>query len=69
MAKRVLIATTGSLGDLHPYLAIVTHPLAYAAQIAAEKTGSPWISTVPTPTVFFSRFDPPLLAPYPVSEG
>src|SRR6266849_6414067 len=44
---------------------IVTHPLAYAAQIAAEKTGLPWISTVPTPTVFFSRFDPPVLAPYP----
>jgi UDP:flavonoid glycosyltransferase YjiC (YdhE family) len=149
MAKRVLIVTTGSLGDLHPYLAIglellsrgaavtiatnnyyrtkvertglgftpmgphiapvnsevmqramdlkkgaeyllrqiiypgvpaayaevmdavprtdiiVTHPLAYAAQIAAEKTGLPWISTVPTPTVFFSRFDPPVLAPYP----
>ena len=149
MAKRVLIATTGSLGDLHPYLAIglelrsrgttvtiatnnyyrtkvertglgfapmgphippvnseamqlamdpkkgaeyllrqiiypgvpatytevmdailradiiVTHPLAYAAQIAAEKMGLPWISTVPTPTVFFSRYDPPVLAPYP----
>lgn len=149
MAKQVLIATTGSLGDLHPYLAIglelrsrgaavtiatnnyyrskvegtglgfapmgphiapvsseamqhamdlkkgpeyllrrimypavaeayadvmdalqradiiVTHPIAYAAQIAAEKTGLPWISAVPTPAVFFSRFDPPVLAPYP----
>lgn len=149
MPKRVLIATTGSLGDLHPYLAIglglrsrgagvtiatnnyyrtkvertglgfvpmgphiapvnseamrqamdlkkgpeyllrqilypglpaayaevmdalpqadviVTHPIAYAAQIAAEKTGLPWISAVPSPTVFFSRFDPPVFAPYP----
>lgn len=149
MSKRVLIATTGSLGDLHPYLAIglelrtrgstvtiatnnyyrtkvertglefapmgphvppvnseamqramdlkkgpeyllrqimypgvpaayaevmdalqradviVTHPIAFAAQIAAERTGMPWISAVPSPTVFFSRFDPPVLAPYP----
>ena len=149
MPKRVLIATTGSLGDLHPYIAIglelhsrgtsvtiatnnyyrrkveriglgfapmgphiapvnseamrhamdlkkgleyllrqimypgvpaayaevmdalpqadviVTHPIAYAAQIAAEKTGLPWISAVPSPAVFFSRFDPPVLAPYP----
>ncbi len=149
MRKRVLIATTGSLGDLHPYLAIglelssrgatvtiatnnyyrakvertglgftpmgphvppvnseamqramdvkkgpeyllrqimypgvppayaevmealqradiiVTHPIAFAAHIAAEKTGLPWISAVPSPTVFFSRFDPPVLAPYP----
>jgi hypothetical protein len=44
---------------------IVTHPIAYAAQIAAEKTGLPWISAVPSPTVFFSRFDPPVFAPYP----
>lgn len=149
MSRRVFIATTGSLGDLHPYLAIgldlrshgttvtiatnnyyrtkvertglefapmgphvppvnseamqramdlkkgpeyllrhimypgvpaayaevinalqradviVTHPIAFAAQIAAEKTGLPWISAVPSPTVFFSRFDPPVLAPYP----
>ena len=148
MSKRVLIATTGSLGDLHPYIAIglelrargatvtiatnnyyrtkvertglefapmghvppvnseameqamdlkkgpeyllrqimypgipaayaemmhalqradviLTHPIAFAAQIAAEKTGLPWISAVPSPTVFFSRFDPPVLAPYP----
>jgi rhamnosyltransferase subunit B len=44
---------------------LVTHPLAFAAQIAAEKTGIPWISTVPAPTGFFSRFDPPVIAPYP----
>jgi rhamnosyltransferase subunit B len=149
MSKRVLIATTGSLGDLHPYLAvglelrargatvtiatnnyyrtkvertglefaamgphvppvnseamqramdlkkgpeyllrqimypgipaayaevmdalkradvIVTHPIAFGAQIAAEKTGLPWISAVPSPAVFFSQFDPPVFAPYP----
>lgn len=150
MSRRVLIATTGSLGDLHPYIAIglelrvrgatvtiatnnyyrmkvertglgftpmgphippvnsepmqramdlkkgpeyllrqimypgvpaaytevmealqrtdviVTHPIAFAAQIAAEKTGLAWISAVPSPTVFLSRFDPPVLAPYPL---
>jgi UDP:flavonoid glycosyltransferase YjiC (YdhE family) len=44
---------------------IVTHPIAFAAQIAAEKTGKPWISTVTAPAAFFSRFDPPVLAPAP----
>jgi UDP:flavonoid glycosyltransferase YjiC (YdhE family) len=44
---------------------LVTHPLSLAAQIAAEKTGMPWISTVPAPTSFFSKFDPPVIAPYP----
>jgi UDP:flavonoid glycosyltransferase YjiC (YdhE family) len=44
---------------------MVTHPITYAAQIAAEKTGLPWISTVTAPMVFFSRFDPPVLAPAP----
>ncbi len=149
MGKRILIATTGSLGDLHPYMAValelrarghsvriatanayrrkveragldfapmgphldpadarvmreamdlkrgpeyllrqllypaipdaylevrkalagmdlvVTHALAHAAHIAAEKTGVRWISTVLSPTTFFSRFDPPVPAPYP----
>ena len=31
---------------------IVTHPITFAAQIAAEKTGMPWISTVTAPLVF-----------------
>ena len=44
---------------------MVTHPITYAAHIAAEKTGLPWISTVTAPLVFFSRFDPPVLAPAP----
>jgi UDP:flavonoid glycosyltransferase YjiC (YdhE family) len=44
---------------------IVTHPLTIASQIAAEKTGMPWISTVPAPMSFFSNFDPPVIAPYP----
>jgi UDP:flavonoid glycosyltransferase YjiC (YdhE family) len=44
---------------------IVTHPIAFAAQIAAEKTGLPWVSTATAPTAFFSRFDPSVIAPYP----
>jgi len=44
---------------------IVTHPITFASQIAAEKTGMPWISTVTAPLSFFSRFDPSVIAPYP----
>jgi UDP:flavonoid glycosyltransferase YjiC (YdhE family) len=44
---------------------IVTHPITFAAQIAAEKTGMPWISTVTAPLSFFSSFDPSVIAPYP----
>jgi UDP:flavonoid glycosyltransferase YjiC (YdhE family) len=46
--------------------AIVTHPISFGAQIAAEKSGLPWISTVTAPLTFFSRFDPPVIAPYPI---
>jgi UDP:flavonoid glycosyltransferase YjiC (YdhE family) len=45
---------------------IVTHPITFAAQIAAEKTGMPWVSTVTAPLSLFSRFDPPVLALYPL---
>ncbi|MFZ0961473.1 MAG: glycosyltransferase [Terriglobia bacterium] len=44
---------------------IVTHPITYAAQIAAEKTGKPWISTVTAPLSFFSRYDPSVIPAYP----
>jgi UDP:flavonoid glycosyltransferase YjiC (YdhE family) len=44
---------------------IVTHPITFAAQIAAEKTGMPWVSTVTAPLSFFSRFDPSLVPAYP----
>jgi UDP:flavonoid glycosyltransferase YjiC (YdhE family) len=40
---------------------MVTHPISYGAQIAAEKTGLPWISTVTAPFIFLSRYDPPVL--------
>jgi rhamnosyltransferase subunit B len=36
--------------------AIVTHPITLAAQIAAEKSGLPWISTVTAPIAFFSKY-------------
>ncbi len=149
MGKRILMATTGSLGDLHPFLAIglelrarghavtiatsdfyrakvertglkfarmgphlglemsammdrvmdlkhgpeylirhilypsvpaayaevmdavrdadlmVTHPITFAAQIAAEKTGIPWVSTVTAPLSFFSKLDPSVIGSYP----
>jgi rhamnosyltransferase subunit B len=44
---------------------IVTHPITFAAQIVAEKTGLPWVSTVTAPLSFFSRFDPSVIATYP----
>jgi UDP:flavonoid glycosyltransferase YjiC (YdhE family) len=43
---------------------IVTHPITFASQIAAEKTGMPWISTVTTPLCFWSCFDPPVIPAY-----
>lgn len=46
------------------YDLIVTHPITVASQIAAEKTGIPWISTVTAPLSLFSRFDPSVIAPY-----
>jgi rhamnosyltransferase subunit B len=45
--------------------AIVTHPITFASQIAAEKSGLPWISTVTAPIAFFSKYDPPVMAPMP----
>src|SRR5208337_486229 len=44
---------------------IVTHPITFAAQIAAEKTGMPWVSTVAAPLSFLSRFDPSVAPAYP----
>jgi rhamnosyltransferase subunit B len=149
LAKRILLTTTGSLGDLHPYLAIglglkarghavtiatsnlyrakiertglqfapmgphfeslstelmrevmnarkgpehlirkilypavraiyaevidalraadlvVTHPITFASQLAAEKSGMPWVSTVTAPLSLMSKYDPPVIAPAP----
>src|SRR5262249_42971412 len=42
---------------------IVTHPITFASQIAAEKTGMPWVSTITAPLSIMSKYDPPVLAP------
>jgi UDP:flavonoid glycosyltransferase YjiC (YdhE family) len=46
--------------------AVVTHPITFASQIAAEKSGLPWISTVTAPLSLFSRYDPSVMAPAPL---
>jgi UDP:flavonoid glycosyltransferase YjiC (YdhE family) len=42
---------------------IVSHTLAFAAPIAAERLGLPWVSGVVSPIAYFSRTDPPALGP------
>lgn len=44
---------------------LVTHSAGYAGPIAAERFGKPWLSAVLQPMVFFSAYDPPILAPVP----
>lgn len=39
---------------------LVSHQLAFAAPLLAEKYGTPWISTVLAPITFFSAYDPPV---------
>lgn len=51
-------ATTGA--DL-----LVTHPLAYTGPLVAAKLGIPWVSTILSPMVFMSVYDPPYLPPAP----
>jgi rhamnosyltransferase subunit B len=54
------LATVGQGADL-----IVSHPLAYGAPLLAELLGVPWAATVPSPAIFHSSFDPPVLASAP----
>jgi UDP:flavonoid glycosyltransferase YjiC (YdhE family) len=44
---------------------LVSHPVAYAGPIVAERERLPWLSTVLAPMLFFSRHDPPVLPPMP----
>jgi rhamnosyltransferase subunit B len=44
---------------------VVTHPITFAAQIAAEKLRLPWVSTVTAPLSLPSRYDPPVYSPAP----
>ena len=39
---------------------LVTHVISYAAPLAAEKLGLPWVSTVLAPINFASTYDPPV---------
>jgi len=44
---------------------IVTHPLAFAGRLVAEKRALPWRSTVLSPLSLMSAIDPPLFGPAP----
>src|SRR3954453_21483724 len=44
---------------------LVSHSIAYATRRVSETTGTPWVSTIVTPTGVFSRFDPPLIPGFP----
>ena len=44
---------------------VVSHPLTFAAVIAAQKLGKPWVSSVLAPISFLSAYDPPVVAPAP----
>ena len=50
------------LGALEGASLLVSHPLAYAAQLAAERQGLPWVSTQLAPTGMMSAHDPPVIA-------
>ncbi len=41
---------------------LVSHPIAFATRLVAEKTGIPWASTMITPLGFFSAWDVSILA-------
>lgn len=45
---------------------LVSHPLTFAARLAAEVRGLPWLSTQLAPFGMLSRYDPPVLPPTPV---
>jgi len=47
---------------------LLTHQLAFAGTLAAEKTGTPRVSTVLSPVSFMSAYDSPSLSPLPTSS-
>jgi rhamnosyltransferase subunit B len=47
--------------------AVVTHPLASAARLAAEARGLPWVSAVMQPMGYLSAYEPPLVGPRAIS--
>ena len=44
---------------------LVSAAVTFAAPLAAEKTGVPWASSVFAPMQFWSKYDPPVLTPFP----
>lgn len=42
---------------------VITHTSAFAARLAAEKHGVPWLSAVLAPFAFMSAYDPPVFVP------
>jgi UDP:flavonoid glycosyltransferase YjiC (YdhE family) len=44
---------------------VVTHPLTFAGGIVAEEAGLPWVSTILAPLSLFSRYDFPVVPPFP----
>lgn len=59
----------GTYADLEKAAAgadlLVTHALTYAGPVLAEKKGLKWLSVSLQPLMFFSAYDPPVLAPAP----
>ncbi len=47
---------------------VVTHTSAFAARLAAEKRGLPWLSAALSPFTFMSAYDPPLLSAAPAMK-
>ena len=41
---------------------LISHPLAFALPLVAQKYGLPWVATVLSPLSFMSCYDPPLIA-------
>jgi len=65
MFPGVPAAYTEALEALRGCDLAVTHPITFGAQIAVEKLGLPWVSTVTAPLSLPSRYDPPVYSPAP----
>jgi rhamnosyltransferase subunit B len=63
----VMPALRASYADFEAIVAgadlVVSHPITFAAPLAAERHGVPWLSTVLAPLSFFSRYDFPAVPP------
>jgi rhamnosyltransferase subunit B len=65
MASVVRETYEDTLAAGHNFDLIVTHPLSFAAVLAAQKLRLPWVSTVLAPASFVSACDPPVPGPLP----